>query len=614
MTMNPARNLGADTLHSSKSHQSSSDHYLDLRRLDWPSYIRSLDAAETNFDIATTHKSNDELRESLAVQKFFDEVRQIKSLVDDDKRKWMGTLPSKMTERAIPLFTDYDTGTDFQLHFSYTWMRVLHTAGTKSARVVDPFVHSLVHVTDSSDLELISDPDIVIPLGKLFINKSGHSTWTGYEILVSNKLSLWIIDILGEIDPQELYPDEVRRSRRYIPGSGQNEQSEAASSTSIKIARLWDSLQTIDSATFQKAGEDIRELYDKDFLGSIYLLELSKKEASWAVSLPDKHVYKTFTTSKFKVSEKSRAGRELLLLANDNPKKAIMELKFEEQAEPSNIIDRQLVSLAAEHEEATIIHLLLKNSNVNVNSVDELGKTPLSYAIVNAHKHTAKYAGEAATLKAFVESALNDESLVEPESESDYLSALNAIKTKYSFAASCATKHAADSAAHYAASSTVSATASLCVSTAAFFAAHILLKHVSQEAGEGAAQGAAEYARMDVETYADAATGKDIVNTYAPEDVIRRAIRKAVQPAFPDLISSDPYAFIPGSDLQDIRRYANAYAAEYRTVYDSMFDKNEILNLLRKYEQTYRKDRTDMQTASNLAGERSGFNIGTYGL
>lgn len=59
----------------------------NIKSLSWLEYKSSLEAAETNFDIATTHKYNEELNESSAVKDFFEEVKDVGFIMDDKLRK-----------------------------------------------------------------------------------------------------------------------------------------------------------------------------------------------------------------------------------------------------------------------------------------------------------------------------------------------------------------------------------------------------------------------------------------------------------------------------------------------------------------------------------------------
>ena len=255
--MNPAHDTEVATSQHTKRDKSPSDPGLstdssadsDPESSAGSEYERYCNAIEIDADIASTHQTNEELKGRDAVKQFFKEVENMDTLEDNEKREWIGSLPSKMFKEAIPLFTDFDTRTDYQLHFSYTRMKALHTytfssrvshhvAGNESDNIPDYYVHSLLHATNRNEMELVSKPNIVIPLGKLFVNESGHSNWTGYEVFVSSNMELWIIYILDEDDFEKWYSVDCGLSRRRtISGSAKDEQTEKI--PGFKIARLW---------------------------------------------------------------------------------------------------------------------------------------------------------------------------------------------------------------------------------------------------------------------------------------------------------------------------------------------------------------------------------------
>jgi len=315
----------------------------DLESSTGSEYERYCNTIEIDADIANTHKTNEELRGRDAVKQFFKEVENMDTLEDNEKREWIGSLPSKMFEEAIPLFTDFDTRTDYQLHFSYTRMEGLHTytfpspvshhaAENESDDIPDYYVHSLLHATNRNKVELVSEPNIVIPLGKLFVNESGRSNWTGYEVFVSSNMELWMIYILDEDDFEKWYSVDCSLSRRRtIPGSAKEEQTEKF--PSFKIARLWNSLRTLHSGSFKEAADTVGASRSNNYTGSFRLLEISTSEISQAISSSNKSVYKILETRGFRVNAESPAGREMLLLAAQNAEKPILKLKFENQAQ-----------------------------------------------------------------------------------------------------------------------------------------------------------------------------------------------------------------------------------------------------------------------------------------
>ena len=298
-------------------------------------FERYKNTAEFAADIAATHENNEELRGRVAVKEFFEKVKSMDSVMDDEQREWIGSLPSTMATDPIPLFTDHDTKTDYQLHFSYTWMTGLHTytkpalddnSDSESSAIADYYVHSLLHVRKGHAPRSISYPNLIIPLGKLFVNESGHSEWTGYEVFVSIDLELWIIYILDESGVQEWHPKECRLLTRIQ----RNYQ---------KITQLWSSLHTLETASFLDASRALyyQNLFARrasemssleDYIGSLYLLEISMHEVSEAVSLPQKFLHKMLVTRKLRINAKSSAGRELLELAVENPESTIVKLEF----------------------------------------------------------------------------------------------------------------------------------------------------------------------------------------------------------------------------------------------------------------------------------------------
>ena len=318
---------------------------------------RSLSANEVNFDIANTHQSNQELRQCETVKRFFAQAATVGSLKDDNTREWTGSLPNIMFNSAIPLFTD-DSGNDFQLHFSFTWMYALHTAGTRDANCVDPYVHRLLHVVESDNLKVIEHPEIVVPIGKLFVNRDGHSIWTGYEVFVSVDMGLWIVYNLDEFDPHESYPEEVRLSKWNLPGCKEEGLDDIGEPPTMRISCLWDSLKTIDSATFLKAESYVRQFSIRDYVGTFYLLELLRTEASRAISFSDRLVHTNFATEKFTVDAASDAGHELLMLAYKNAKTPIMKLTFDESAQYIEDHSQSLLSLAILHEDESLVDFI----------------------------------------------------------------------------------------------------------------------------------------------------------------------------------------------------------------------------------------------------------------
>lgn len=356
----------------------------------WSEYGRYRNTAQVDPDIATSHKNNEELKGIDAVNRFFRQIRDVQNV---PLYEWIRSLQRSIAGEAVPLFTDNDTGTDYQLHFSYTWLSALYT-GRIGPRDDDDFVHGLLHITNNDDCEIIHNPAFWIPLGKLFVNKSGCSNWTGYEIFATGMLELWIIYAIDEVNPESSYPVESSLSTYTFSENGKDRQTQTKIWPSFKIARLWKQLRTLASATFEKAMEEVRISHCKKFMGSFYLLQLWQLDAKWAMEVASWPIDFRLETQKLEVQAESVAGRELLLLAYKNDDKAIMHLqlttKHPNQDQPGKSDNLVLLLLAAKAGDETIVHLLLATGTAKVESKDESHRTPLSWAAGNGHKTVVK--------------------------------------------------------------------------------------------------------------------------------------------------------------------------------------------------------------------------------
>lgn len=105
-----------------------------------------------------------------------------------------------MRREAIPLFESSIDGVfeDYQLYPSYSWL-------TKGKITKDPdldFYH--LSCVENTEPQM---PRLFMPLGRLFVNadngnhfnkrcisnRSRLTRWTGYEVVVSNDLAIWIV-------------------------------------------------------------------------------------------------------------------------------------------------------------------------------------------------------------------------------------------------------------------------------------------------------------------------------------------------------------------------------------------------------------------------------------
>ncbi|KAI4161634.1 MAG: hypothetical protein LQ342_004775 [Letrouitia transgressa] len=215
-----------------------------------------------DFDIAITHDRNAKLKGRHAVEKFFKDVREHRSLADHKTRSWLGNLPFYIREDAIPLFVDgddhEDDSKDYQLHPRYTLLELGKTA-------TQPH-NELCRL--SIDDNMLEDPNLVIGIGRLFVNvsngKAGRtSKWTGYEVFVDKQLALWMVFDRRSINPRaaDWYPLSCRLSRP-IPQDSGNEQRVLSFTSKVPrfdIACFLPSLRDLADAEFSTASEKVQE-------------------------------------------------------------------------------------------------------------------------------------------------------------------------------------------------------------------------------------------------------------------------------------------------------------------------------------------------------------------
>ena len=165
-------------------------------------------------NLAIINKSNAKLRQRTAVKTFFETIRDRKSLEESATRLWFGSLPFKMSEEAIPLFSfeNYRKNfrEDYQLHPFYTWRKVVK-------HVAKPHV-DLLRLSSEDETEKVPEIlGIVMCLGRLFVRAKISPTryrprWTGYEVFVDNSLNLWMIFDKASISS----PDKDRHPYRCL--------------------------------------------------------------------------------------------------------------------------------------------------------------------------------------------------------------------------------------------------------------------------------------------------------------------------------------------------------------------------------------------------------------
>lgn len=279
---------------------------------------------DPDVDLANIHASNHELSTRDAILNFYARVAKIKSLSNVQDREWLGSLSSRMVTEAIPLFEDDNTGVNYQIHLTYSWMHALHTYSYTSGNhndVADWYGHSLFHAPDINHLDPMAMLHFVIPFGKLFVYNNGRAEWTGYELVVNAELEVWAVYALEEDGSNKW--DFVESN--LLPWARNDRVKQR--SPNIIVARLWNSVTNIRALTFDLAKKEIQKSMIRGFGGCLYLLEISTNQIDRAItsSGPNDMFFKT---SKETVNVRSSAGRQLLSAMVEDVESPIVMLEF----------------------------------------------------------------------------------------------------------------------------------------------------------------------------------------------------------------------------------------------------------------------------------------------
>ncbi|KAJ2984004.1 hypothetical protein NUW58_g6155 [Xylaria curta] len=320
-------------------------------------------------DVANTHVSNDELKNRRTTEECFNIFKSLSSLKDEGSREQIGSIPSKWCNEAIPLFEHDNAG--YQLHFSYTWMEAIHTytsMGAKHPETADWYLHCLAGVTENGDIQIVNTPLTIIPLGKLFKNVSGRSSWTGYEIFVSETLEVWIIYVPNE---HRSMAWNTVDTGLFVPGGDQSHQKGTP-----KLAQFWPSLKDLELATFEEVQKHVSKSNNSPFMEHFYLLEISTY--SLAAILVSRSFYHSGDVRLHLISEeisiscdKSRlACCQLLLLAKENASNAFVKLSplpssGVDELRDSHLGDYSLLWQAAIFNSRRIVDMIIESGNID---------------------------------------------------------------------------------------------------------------------------------------------------------------------------------------------------------------------------------------------------------
>ncbi|KAI0416292.1 hypothetical protein F5X98DRAFT_375862 [Xylaria grammica] len=306
---------------------------------------------DPDIDIANTHANNDELRDTRATRDcldLFSSFESPESFKDAEIRERLGSIPTIWCNEAIPLFNHDDN--DYQLHFSYTWMEAIHTftyTGEPNPGTADWYVHCLAGLTKQRDMQFVTTPKFIIPLGKLFMNKSGQSRWTGYEIFVSERLEVWVVYVPNEhhimrwnaVDAGFAAAGHITNPHQHGPPQLDTKaiSPTAASASQPKLARLCPQLKDLASATFEKVQPLTRSSDDKVITDHFYLLEIliGYGPSSFEKFFQNGPRYLISESNSY--SSDTLASRQVLLLAKENANDTFIKLS----PDPLNDKDRR---------------------------------------------------------------------------------------------------------------------------------------------------------------------------------------------------------------------------------------------------------------------------------
>ncbi|KAI1124150.1 hypothetical protein F5Y10DRAFT_250249 [Nemania abortiva] len=238
---------------------------------DLSDYGRASHDTEVEWDIAAVHSRNEDLK-GPDVEEFFSTIKALDQKLSPVSYIWLRRLPYDMHNNAIPLFKDNSGNEDYQLHPSYSWLKL-----DKRARNPIPGVFGLSAAQNTKDLTELRNIRFFIPLGRLFVNarngnrfnkpcgssRSRITRWTGYEVFLSSDLGVWIV-----FDAQSL----ARDAEPWYPVScGILDRIERFS-----IARLLPRFADLRAATFEDAVASVKEMHWD--LDNILISEVEKED------------------------------------------------------------------------------------------------------------------------------------------------------------------------------------------------------------------------------------------------------------------------------------------------------------------------------------------------
>jgi hypothetical protein len=134
----------------------------------------------------------------------------------------------------------------------------------------------------SIDDETLEDPNIVMGIGRLFVNVSKSqieriSKWTGYEVFVDKELALWMVFDRKSTEQYTggWYPLQCRLSQSISQDTGDEQPSRVLERAIFDIACFLPSLRDITVAQFNSASKKVQETCRQ---GKIKVDQLDRRE------------------------------------------------------------------------------------------------------------------------------------------------------------------------------------------------------------------------------------------------------------------------------------------------------------------------------------------------
>ncbi|KAI1181700.1 hypothetical protein F5B17DRAFT_451212 [Nemania serpens] len=218
-------------------------------------------------------------------------------------------------------------------------------------------------------METLTKPLVVIPLGRLFVNKSGRSIWTGYELFVSGSLEIWMV--YGPSEWNTLSWLDSIDTGLFAQGEDPSGQVDKC-----KLARFCGSIRDLGTVTFEGVRKELEASTGESLYVGFYALEVSKSDAGDFVALDATSQDESNAAVGLR-SENIMLGldrpacvSQLLLLARENYKRCFVRFTPGESKSHGNYNmtqphDTSLLKEAIDTKSWRIVDMILASKNVH---------------------------------------------------------------------------------------------------------------------------------------------------------------------------------------------------------------------------------------------------------